>query len=124
MATPRAPWHAARSARPMATLPNPHDHDESAARRAAQEDPWVMYLVVRQEAPARRDEVFAAAAQGTMRCVDALADQPAWAEAFAAWGAQSFRKVSLRAREPAWARLAEYDAGVGELRGESLVRVL
>jgi peptidyl-tRNA hydrolase len=104
-----------------------HDRDvpEEVRRRSAQEDPWVMYLVVCQDVPASASDVLLAAAQGTMRCAEAFRADPVWTERFAAWAERSFRKVTLRAKGTAWARLAAYDGATGDVRGGvPLVRVL
>lgn len=93
-------------------------------QRAAQLDPWVMYLVVRYDEPARLDELLLAGARATMRCAEAYASTPTWGESFRAWSERSFRKVTLRAKGTAWGKLAEYDGGVGEVRGAPVIKAL
>ncbi|HEU4404187.1 MAG TPA: hypothetical protein VFS43_02670 [Polyangiaceae bacterium] len=108
----------------MPILTNERDAPDRVLARAAQQDPWIMYLVVRQDSPVSADELFAAAAQATMRCDEAYRPSEAWAEAFAAWSERSFRKVCLRAKAAAWAKLDAYDAGRGGAGGRDVVRAL
>lgn len=103
------------------------DRDDPALveQRAAQRDPWVMYLVVRSDLPCASSEVLLAAAEATVRCADTLALTPEHREAFAAWGERSFRKVSVRAKGKHWERLLrEYPGACGLSRGEPLVCAL
>jgi peptidyl-tRNA hydrolase len=60
------------------------------------DDPWVMYLVARKDVPLGRGQAMALAGAGAVRCADALASAPAWADAFAGWRPRP-RKVALRA---------------------------
>src|SRR3954447_114967 len=55
-----------------------------------------MYLVVRKDVPLGRGQAMRLAGAGAVRCEDALAAAPAWAEAFRAWAGRP-RKVALRA---------------------------
>jgi peptidyl-tRNA hydrolase len=105
-------------------LTNHRDSTADALRRATQEDPWVMYLVVQQEAAVRAEDLLIAATQATMRCVDTLQHEPRWAGSFAAWSERSFRKVTLRAKGAAWARIEGYEGGTGEVDGVAVVRAL
>jgi peptidyl-tRNA hydrolase len=108
----------------MPILTNHRDAPDQVLQRVAQQDPWVLYLVVRQDVTVRASEVLLAAAQATMRCVEVHAQRPAWADAFRAWAERSFRKVSLRAKGAAWAKLAAYDAGIGQVGEVEVVRAL
>lgn len=105
-------------------LTNDRDTPDAISRRSAQDDPWVMYLVVRQDVPVSGPEVLVAAAQATIRCAEEYASSAAWAEAFRVWSERSFRKVSLRARSSVWARLAAYDGGAARVGTTELVRAL
>lgn len=108
----------------MPILSNHRDAPEQVMLRAAQQDPWVMYLIVRQDAVFSPSELLLAAAQATLRCSLLFQHTPTWQESFRAWAERSFRKVSLRAREPAWTKLAPLDAGTGQARGVDVVRAL
>lgn len=108
----------------MPILTNHRDAPEQVLQRAAQQDPWVMYLIVRQETPLSATELLLAATRATMRCADTLQHHPSWGDSFRVWGERSFRKVTLRAREPAWNKLASYDGGLGEIRGIEVVKAL
>ncbi|MDB4931691.1 MAG: peptidyl-tRNA hydrolase [Myxococcaceae bacterium] len=100
------------------------DHPESIDARAAQLDPWVMYLVVRRERAASLDGLLVAAAQATYDAAARLADDPRYRDAFGEWASRSFRKVCLRANEKDWPRVAELDGGDGAIDGEPVVRAL
>ena len=110
-------------AQPMPVHDSPQDDPEADRARAAQEDPWVMHLVVRMERPVALEALLAAAARAT---VDAytLADDPRYTESFRAWEARSFRKVCLRAAERDWPRVLELPAGSGKVGGVEVVRAL
>jgi peptidyl-tRNA hydrolase len=100
------------------------DHPESIDARAAQLDPWVMYLVVRRERAASLDGLLVAAAQATDDATAGLAADPRYRDAFAEWASRSFRKVCLRANEKDWPRVAKLDGGDGAIDGEPVVRAL
>lgn len=108
----------------MAILSNHRDAPEHMLARSAQEDPWVMYLVVHQTPVVRLHELLLATTEATMRCVQRHADTDRWRASFGEWASRSFRKVSLRARGAAWEKLAGYDHGDGTARGAPLVRAL
>lgn len=105
----------------MPILTNHRDAPEQVQQRAAQQDPWVMYLVVRQEARVSLDELLLAGAQATMVCADELGASPVWEGAFKAWAERSFRKVTLRAKEKEWVKLKEFEGGIG---GGDVVKAL
>ena len=100
------------------------DHPESIDARAAQDDPWVMYLVVRREAAVPLEALLVAAAQATYDVTARLGDDPRHRDAFAAWSSRSFRKVCLRANEKDWPRVAALDGGDGAVAGTTVVRAL
>lgn len=100
------------------------DHPESIDARAAQADPWVMYLVVRREVPVALEALLVAAARASFDVTARFADDPRYRDAFAAWSSRSFRKVCLRANERAWPAVAALDGGDGEVDGASVVRAL
>lgn len=108
----------------MSAVDNPHDREEAVRARSAQEDPWVMYLVVRRERLGSFGETLASAAVAAVDCVDRLRDHPTWRAPFDAWLARSFRKVCLRANERDWARLDAYDRGEAMVRGLPAARAL
>jgi peptidyl-tRNA hydrolase len=108
----------------MGILANHRDTPEQVLQRSAQQDPWVMYLVVRQDTPASAPELLLAAAQATMRCVELFEDSDAWRGAFIAWRERSFRKVTLRAKGAAWSKLDALDAGGAGPAGDVFVRAL
>lgn len=93
-------------------LSNPCDAPEAAAARAGQEDPLVMYLVVRRSVPAGYDTLLTLAARACLACRDRYGSDPAWREVFRAWDGSSFRKVVLRAGEREWERLVTEEQGV------------
>lgn len=103
-----------------------HDKDtpDSVAARAAQDDPSVMYLVVRKDHGASLEEVLVAAAEATLRAFAMWGTHPRYAAEFAHWSFHSFRKVCLRAGAKEFARVSELDGGDGQVRGEVVVRAL
>ena len=105
-------------------LPEDRDAPERMAARSAQDDPWVMYLVVRSDRAVAPTTVYSAAARATVDCAARYRDADAWREAFAVWSARSFRKVTLRAKGSAWEKLAAYDHGADAAGDDALVRVL
>lgn len=108
----------------MSEYDNPHDRPSAVLQRLAQDDPWVMYLVVRRERLGTLDETLVAGAVASVDCVDRWREAPAWRDAFDAWLSRSFRKVCLRASERDWAKLSAYDRGVGRVAGEPAVIAL
>ena len=86
-------------------IANPHDDPDAALLRAAQQDPYVMYLALQRGALAPLAVMLTAAAQATLACRDAFATDERFAADFAAWSAGSFRKVTLRARPAQWQTL-------------------
>jgi len=104
-------------------LPDDRDAPERMAARSAQDDPWVMYLIVRSDRVVAPTTVYTAAARATVDCVARHRDAEAWREGFAVWSARSFRKVTLRAKGSAWDRLAAYDHGA-DATDDPMVRVL
>ena len=76
---------------------------------ATSDDPWVMYYVVRKDAPLAREHAMALAGAAAVLCADTLRPTARWAPAFGAW-ARRPRKVALRATAEEVARLrAEAD---------------
>jgi peptidyl-tRNA hydrolase len=108
----------------MPILTNHRDAPEQVLQRSAQQDPWVMYLVVNQDAPVSLAELLLAATRAAMRCADELGEHPAWRESFRAWSERSFRKVTLRARGAAWGKVQALEGGAGEARGVEVIRAL
>ena len=60
------------------------------------DDPWVMYYVVRKDAPLSRDRAMVLAGAGAVRCADRFRNHARWLEGFARWQGRA-RKVALRA---------------------------
>ncbi len=108
----------------MPVVDNPDDRDALRALRAAQEDPWVMYLVARREKLPTAGELLQAAAEATLDVSLRFTRDPKWTSHFAEWGSRSFRKVCLRASERDWKKLEVFDRGEGLARGEPVVRAL
>jgi peptidyl-tRNA hydrolase len=100
------------------------DHPESIDARAAQDDPWVMYLVVRKEHSAPLEALLVAAAQATVDAAARFAGDPRYRDAFAEWSSRSFRKVCLRANEKNWPAVLGLDGGDGAVDGTVVVRAL
>lgn len=100
------------------------DHPDSIDARAAQDDPWVMYLVVRKETAASLEGVMVAAARATYDVAARYADDPRHADAFGQWASRSFRKVCLRANEKNWPAVMALDGGDGEADGAVVARAL
>lgn len=88
------------------------------------DDPWVMYLVVRQERLPSAGELFEATARAVVEVTRCHAHDARWQTAFETWSARSFRKVCLRAKERDWGKLELFDHGDGVARGEAVVRAL
>ena len=100
------------------------DHPESVDARAAQDDPWVMYLVVRKEHSASVAALLVAAAQAAFDVTARFGDDPRYRDAFAEWSSRSFRKVCLRANEKDWPKVQALDGGEGAADGAAVVRAL
>lgn len=95
-------------------IENHHELDAAALQRAAQEDPWQMHLIVRQEASASPAELIDSVIRGTLDCVARYEQDELHAEAFKAWFDLSFRKITLRAKEKEWQRLVDEFDGVAD----------
>jgi len=81
-----------------------HPEISTAHERATQDDPWIMYLIVRKDWAGSREELLTMAARAAVQAEAQLLEQER--EAFDAWWAQSFRKVVLRADEKQWEQAA------------------
>ena len=66
------------------------------------DDPLVMYLVVRRRTTRPFAELATAAALATRRCAHRYRDDDRWREGFDDWWRHSFRKVCLRAEPREW----------------------
>jgi peptidyl-tRNA hydrolase len=66
------------------------------------DDPLVMYLVVRRRSTRPFAELAPAAALATRRCAARYRDDERWQEGFDDWWQHSFRKVCLRAEPREW----------------------
>ncbi len=108
----------------MPVFEHEKDRPDAMEARAAQEDPSVMYLVVRKSHGASLEELLVASAEATLRALAEWGPHPRYAAEFAHWSFHSFRKVCLRASEKDFARVAELDGGEGRVRGEAVVRAL
>ena len=75
----------------------------------AEEDPLVMYLVVRRRTTRPFAELARAAALATRRCAARFRDDERWRDGFENWWRHSFRKVCLRAEPREWEAMRELD---------------
>ena len=66
------------------------------------DDPLVMYLVVRRRTTRPFAELATAAAVATRRCAARYRDDDRWRDGFEDWWRDSFRKVCLRAEPREW----------------------
>ena len=73
-----------------------------AARVETDDDPLVMYLVVRRRTTRPFAELATAAALATRRCAHRYRDDDRWRDGFDDWWRHSFRKVCLRAEPREW----------------------
>ena len=80
-----------------------------AARVETEDDPLVMYLVVRRRTTRPFAELATAAALATRRCAQRFRDDDRWRDGFEDWWRHSFRKVCLRAEPREWEELRELD---------------
>jgi len=74
-----------------------------------EEDPLVMYLVVRKRTTRPFAELARAAALATRRCAVRFSDDERWRDGFENWWRHSFRKVCLRAEPREWEAMRELD---------------
>ena len=74
-----------------------------------EDDPLVMYLVVRRRTTRPFVELATAAALATRRCAHRFRDDDRWRDGFEDWWRHSFRKVCLRAEPREWEELRELD---------------
>lgn len=107
-------------------LPNPHDAEMARSLRAEQDDPWIMYIVVRDNIAWSLGRLYSLGAQSAVLCAERFRTDPAWAANFVAWDAGSFRKITLRAKGKAWERLCrEHELVViKNKQGQDLAAVL
>ena len=75
----------------------------------ADDDPLVMYLVVRRRTTRPFVELATAAALATRRCAARYRDDERWREGFDDWWRHSFRKVCLRAEPRDWEAVRDLD---------------
>jgi len=73
------------------------------------DDPLVMYLVVRRRTSRPFEELARAAALATRRCAERYRDDERWRDGFDDWWRHSFRKVCLRAEPREWEAVRELD---------------
>lgn len=73
------------------------------------DDPLVMYLVVRQRTSRPFAELAVAAALATRRCARRFRSDERWRDGFDDWWRHSFRKVCLRAEPREWEAVRELD---------------
>ena len=73
------------------------------------DDPLVMYLVVRRRTTRPFAELATAAALATRRCAHRFRDDDRWRDGFDDWWRHSFRKVCLRAEPREWEAVRELD---------------
>lgn len=80
------------------------------------DDPLVMYLVVRRRTTRPFAELATAAALAARRCALRYRDDERWREGFEDWWRHSFRKVCLRAEPRDWEAIRDLDhARVGDV---------
>jgi peptidyl-tRNA hydrolase len=109
----------------MPVLANLGDDAAAAERRAAQDDPWVMYLVVPRNVAFTVEQSLRLAARATLECRRRFASDPRFRDDFAEWERRSFRKVTLKARPGQWrTMLAELPCAVVEEPGGAAVACL
>ena len=75
----------------------------------AEDDPLVMYLVVRRRTTRPFAELATAAALAARRCAARYRDDERWRDGFDDWWRHSFRKVCLRAEPRDWEAVRELD---------------
>jgi peptidyl-tRNA hydrolase len=73
------------------------------------DDPLVMYLVVRRRTTRPFAELATAAALATRRCALRYRDDERWRDGFDDWWRHSFRKVCLRAEPRDWEAVRDLD---------------
>ena len=78
---------------------NPFDSDTARIARSAQDDPWVMYFVVRKDSPLTLAQAMTMVGAGAVGCAQTWRQTDRWAQPFALWQQRSYRKVALRASE-------------------------
>jgi peptidyl-tRNA hydrolase len=103
-----------------------HDKDtpESVRERAEQDDPSVMYMVVRREKIVSLEALLIAGVQSVAGTVKHYTHDPNHTSAFELWYSRSFRKVCLRSNEKDWPRVCALDGVDGCVGGVSVVRTL
>jgi peptidyl-tRNA hydrolase len=75
----------------------------------ADDDPLVMYLVVRRRTTRSFVELATAAALASRRCAARYRDDERWRDGFDDWWRDSFRKVCLRAEPRDWEAVRDLD---------------
>jgi peptidyl-tRNA hydrolase len=81
-----------------------------------EDDPLVMFIVVRQRTTRPFAELATAAALATRRCATRFRNDERWRDGFEDWWRHSFRKVCLRAEPREWEAVRDLDhARVGDV---------
>jgi peptidyl-tRNA hydrolase len=84
-----------------------NDSLERQADRAAQPDPWIMYIIVHKSKASQesRRDLLASAARAVWQIEEDWADN--FKEAFTQWYNHSYRKVALRAKDKEWNQIKD-----------------
>lgn len=119
----------------MSIVNNEHDKPEAILARKNQDDPWIMYLIVRESLNMGPGKIAAQVGHGVGMIYETYNDiclsgvlEPLDAEksqkvsVFNSWSRSSFRKIVLRAEDKEWEKLKRQlecylvvDAGLTEI---------
>ena len=112
----------------MAEIKNPYDNPESFQARKDQEDPWIMYLIVRDSLGMSAGKTAAQVGHavgimyGHYYYIINDDDHMLMKDSFLSWKGDSFRKVVLKAKDKHWDKLKDRldcfvvrDAGLTEI---------
>lgn len=92
---------------------NPHDAPEAVEARKNQEDPWVLYLIVRESLDMSAGKIAAQAGHAVGMVYEKYATYSVLSSAearlhcddFNHWRDESFRKIALKASDKDWKKL-------------------
>lgn len=106
----------------MPVIKVPHQTPEEIFNNSQQEDPYVMYYVVRSGSKLDLGQAMVLAGAGAVLCSDQYSKTEKWSKSFSDWYQESYRKVVLRATEEEFAQAQELDSvSLSSHQGEMLL---
>lgn len=111
---------------------NKHDHPDAVRARKNQEDPWVLYLIVRESLDMSTGKIAAQVGHAVGMVYEAYIRDLNNSKSsdkindFKSWRSESFRKIALKADDKEWVKVKEQcecfvvrDAGFTQVKSGS-----